>query len=425
MADETEQQLREKIAAQKGLIANLPSLRSIVDETGLTSPETKARAQLIKELSDNEDRLELLIESKRVADVVRLQDELHPPLDSEDCPICLETVKHVNSKTTIRFYCCGGFTCTKCSDERMAKYTAEGFDEMYRGKCPLCREKMPIEGDYKEIGSMLLKHANKGKAWAQMHVGNKYFNGRNGYDLDRERGLKLIEESADQRDPDGLLHLALALAYSGETLERDESKYVHYLKEAADLGHPDAQLQLALTYERQDNEKMLLHYITLAASRGDSTACCLLGGYFTNADCGLPKSLILAKHYSEKSLEVDSFEPDDKPVSAYNFSLASLHLGLERYEGVLNIPGHSPIPTILFWARKAQEGESLPIIGGATKLISIIEAKEKSRCTNCRKEAEGSSFKRCVRCLGAWYCGKECQVQHWKAGHKVDCIKRK
>ena len=165
---------------------------------------------------------------------------------------------------------------------------------------------------------------------------------------------------------------------------------------------------------------MLLHYITLAASQGDSTACCLLGGYFTNADCGLPKSLILAKHYSEKSLEVDSFDS----ISAYNFSLASLHLGLERYEGVLNIPGHSPIPTILFWARKAQEGESLPIKGGATKLISIIEAKVKGHCANCRKEAECSSFKRCVRCLGAWYCGKECQVQHWKAGHKIDCISR-
>jgi len=34
------------------------------------SPETKARAQLIKELSDNEEQLELLLESKRVAAAV-------------------------------------------------------------------------------------------------------------------------------------------------------------------------------------------------------------------------------------------------------------------------------------------------------------------------------------------------------------------
>eukprot|EP00985_Skeletonema_marinoi_P010947 scaffold5153_cov100-Skeletonema_marinoi.AAC.1 len=371
MADEMEQQLREKIASQKASIVNLPTLTNIFHETGLSSPETKARAQLIKELSDNEEQLELLLESKRIAAVIRLQDELHPPEYSEDCPICLETIKHVNNTTTSRFFCCGGFTCKKCSEERKAKGKEEGFDEMYRAKCPLCRERMPKEGEFKKVNSLVLEHANKGRAWAQMHVGIKYFHGVNGYDLDKERGLKLIEESADQRDPDGLLQLACVC--KGETLERDESKYVHYLKEAADLGHPRAQRLLALTYERQDNEKMLLHYITLAASQGDSIACCLLGGYFTNADCGLPKSLILAKHYSEKSLEVDSFDS----ISAYNFSLASLHLGLERYEGVLNIPGHSPIPTILFWARKAQEGESLPIKGGATKLISIIEAKER------------------------------------------------
>eukprot|EP00984_Skeletonema_dohrnii_P024012 scaffold13118_cov79-Skeletonema_dohrnii-CCMP3373.AAC.2 len=70
MADEMEQQLREKIASQKASIANLPTLTSIVHETGVSSPETKARAQLIKELSDNEEQLELLLESERVAAVV-------------------------------------------------------------------------------------------------------------------------------------------------------------------------------------------------------------------------------------------------------------------------------------------------------------------------------------------------------------------
>ncbi len=95
--DDKEQQLRENIASQKAAIADLPSLSSIVEETGITSPETKARAQLIKELSDKEEQLELLIESERVAAVVRLQDELYPPQCPEDCPICLETTKHVNS----------------------------------------------------------------------------------------------------------------------------------------------------------------------------------------------------------------------------------------------------------------------------------------------------------------------------------------
>jgi len=58
---------------------------------------TKSVVEHIKELSDNEEKLELLIESKRVAAAVRLQDELHPPQNSEDCPICFE-----NSNMCIR-----------------------------------------------------------------------------------------------------------------------------------------------------------------------------------------------------------------------------------------------------------------------------------------------------------------------------------
>jgi len=118
--------LREKIASQKASIVNLPMLTSIVDETGITSPETKARAQLIKELSDNEEQLDCWnLSGWRVAAVVRLRDELHPPQNSEDCPICLETIKLVNSTTIIRLFCCGGLICKQCSDERAAKYKSE------------------------------------------------------------------------------------------------------------------------------------------------------------------------------------------------------------------------------------------------------------------------------------------------------------
>jgi|SaaInl74LU_5_DNA_1037368.scaffolds.fasta_scaffold08578_2 TPR repeat protein len=112
-----------------------------------------------------------------------------------------------------------------------------------------------------------------------------------------------------------------ALAYEGEILDRDESKYVYYLKEAADLGHQGAQGTLGLAYNRQKEDKTSLHYITLAASQGDPKACGTLGSYFLNAECGLSKSLILAKHYSEKSLEDDE---EYEPLFACNFSLALL-----------------------------------------------------------------------------------------------------
>jgi len=195
MADEMEQQLREEIAAQKGLIANLAPLRSITRETGLSSPETKARVQLIEELSDNEEKLQLLLESKRVAAAVRLQDELHPPLNSEDCPICLETIKHVNRMTIKRLFCCGGWICKQCGFERI-KDEEEGLADKFRGKCPLCRESIPDANDHKKIMTLTSNHANKGRAWAQANVGTWYLRGMHDFALDKEKGLHAVHQTS-------------------------------------------------------------------------------------------------------------------------------------------------------------------------------------------------------------------------------------
>ena len=97
-----------------------------------------------------------------------------------------------------------------------------------------------------EASSVAIKHAKNGKAWAQFQIGLYHSHGLFGFSLDEEKGLQLIKQAAEQRDSDALLELALALAYSGETLEPDEEKYMHYLKEAADLGHPGAQQMLGI-----------------------------------------------------------------------------------------------------------------------------------------------------------------------------------
>ncbi len=346
--------------------------------------------------------------------VVKLQDELHPPENSGDCPICLETIKFVNSTTTKRLFCCGGWICKQCFEERDANGEKEGFDTMFSNKCPLCRESFSVDG--KEAGAMVLEHSNKGKAWAQIQIEIGLWcldtteRKKCGLSFDEKKSRELIEQAADQGDPDALYWMAIE--YGDE-----EMSNMHYLRKAADLGIHLAQYDLALFYDKNNEKEKYLHYITLAASQGHSKSYTALGALFIHAECGLTQSLILAKHYAGKSLE-DAY-------AIFNFSYASLFLEKERYEEFMDIPGHSPIPTFLFWGRRAMEG-NLPVEFKdiVIKFISELENHVKSRCANCRKETGCSSFKRCVRCLAAWYCGKECQVQHWKAGHKIDCIKK-
>jgi len=42
-------------------------------------------------------------------------------------------------------------------------------------------------------------------------------------------------------------------------------------------------------------------------------------------------------------------------------------------------------------------------------------------CDECLQHTE--DLKRCTRCKEVWYCGKKCQTQAWKNGHKVWCGK--
>ncbi len=188
--------------------------------------------------------------------------------------------------------------CKQCADERTSNMERHGFDVNFRSKCPFCREEMAI--DDKKVGAKILKHSNRGRAWAQHQIGRCYSNemiGKNyGIPFDKEKGLQLLKQAADQRDSDALLEIAMTFFPS----ERDESKHMHYLKEAADLGHPFAQGKLGDAYRSKD-DKGRLHYMTLAASQGiPPRACVELGNMFMIGECGLAKSSILGKRYHEE-----------------------------------------------------------------------------------------------------------------------------
>ena len=47
-------------------------------------------------------------------------------------------------------------------------------------------------------------------------------------------------------------------------------------------------------------------------------------------------------------------------------------------------------------------------------------AERVRRCECCGTEGAN---KCCAACKDTWYCGRECQAKHWKAGHKTKCFK--
>jgi hypothetical protein len=42
-------------------------------------------------------------------------------------------------------------------------------------------------------------------------------------------------------------------------------------------------------------------------------------------------------------------------------------------------------------------------------------------CSFCNEHYKRTALRKCAQCLGVLYCSRECQVKHWKDGHKQHC----
>ena len=62
--------------------------------------------------------------------------------------------------------------------------------------------------------------------------------------------------------------------------------------------------------------------------------------------------------------------------------------------------------------------------------VSVEEMKNNKmilqHCANCNQQEPAlGDFKKCNQCKAVVYCGRQCQLAHWKAGHKKVCAKKK
>ncbi|KAK3267031.1 hypothetical protein CYMTET_24389 [Cymbomonas tetramitiformis] len=60
---------------------------------------------------------------------------------------------------------------------------------------------------------------------------------------------------------------------------------------------------------------------------------------------------------------------------------------------------------------------------GSKAGANIAKAQDMSGCSNpsCKAQISSSELKRCGACKKTQYCKKECQLAHWKNGHKQEC----
>jgi hypothetical protein len=227
----------------------------------------------------------------------------HPHKEADTCCVCLEDLQ-VDISTVVRMTCCGKAIHLHCRDN----FFGSSLSREQKDKCPHCQVKLPAteaQEDFERVRGW----ADKGKAWAQVELGNAYKSGQ-GVEQSYEKAIEYYALALQQDDPNAMYNLAYMYLH-GEGVTKSIEIAIGLYTQAANQGHASAQLNLGCFYRNgegvvqsfelarewyikaavQDNETALQNIQGLDKYEGRTTPtilCC--------STCGKPKTPLRPLH---------------------------------------------------------------------------------------------------------------------------------
>jgi TPR repeat protein len=273
----------------------------------------------------------------------------------------------VGANTFARLTCCGKAMHKHC-DKRVK---GSKMSLAQKNRCPECRQKVP---DTEEEGVKQIRvWVDKGKAWAQTTLANKYKFGT-GVPQSYEKAIEYLNMAIKQGDPNAMYALATSYA-QGQGVAQS-------LETAAELN-------------------------ALAANRGHATAQYNLGCFYHNGT-GVAQSY-------EKSIELWTLAAEQEHGEA-QYNLGLLYV---QGQGV----AQSNDKARKWWLKAALDEHENAIKN--LKLLDQQEGKTTPTLPCCATCGTPKTTRRplhaCSQCHTTQYCNRDCQMNHWRAGHKREC----
>ena len=276
--------------------------------------------------------------------------------------------------------------------------------------CPMCREILAATDQevFRVVQSRAEQH---GWDWAQYKLGMCYLNGR-GVKADPKKAVIWFQKAAAQGKHQAEHELGEIYNF-GKGLKRSPPEAARWYRKAADAGFALSQYGLGNMLNRGDgvpkNMTEGARLLSLGAEQGVDEAQCALAYCYENGE-GLEPSLDKSLYWNKKAAD------QGNATAMANYGGNLLFIAAAKYQGSVEVVGHSPVPEALYWARKSVAAGNTD----AKSLVLQLETAIGKVCTNCQKRTV--ELQQCSRCKAAMYCGTPCQKAHWKAGHKMDCV---
>ena len=329
------------------------------------------------------------------------EQESSGPSNADDCCLKCGTTSWsaLTWRSTERTWLigCGRQVCKSCHDEAVEKIREAAVDE----GAILDDVAMELQLPDNVAMEKLREHAEAGLAWAQYELGQRC-----------EMGAQGVEQNlADAAYWYGLAHAqkyALAEATLGalhmvgwDGAEKDYAEAKRLLKSASSKGDARAQRFLAQIYDGglgvPASQSSALMWLEQAAEQGFAAAQADLGFFYEHGR-GVTANWKTARKWYKLAAEQGERNAQ--------FLLGGL---------LLNKRGEKALPMAMRLCRQAASQAHLDAID----TLIQMEHNLKRSCAHCRAIKE--NLTRCSRCKAAYYCGADCQMAHWKAGHASEC----
>ena len=364
------------------------------------------------------------------------------------CPICLEVIPAIDPEDVmlVCMACCGANCHHHCfKDWEMRK----AIDPTMSRGCFHCRSSNNNVGTdrarIKYLEKMTLTGSTVSRGHALFEVGNAYSIGACGKKRSLEKALESYQKSADLGHKRAEAKIALICHYGdcdGMPAPKSPEKAMEMAQRAAEQGQSTAQLLLGTMLRQNDsgmNTAIEAHRLVALSAyqgathgmlelekiyyqqyqnpfrepiksiQGSRRECLLLSLYWAGRACNRKGDELTPEAFMQLKM---------KFITHFHTTMGMYWHKRPSFSFDTNT-GYSHIP-FLTSIRKG-------CVSANTKNAFQIDDVWKHICANCGKQGmtltgdKECVLKQCARCKSFSYCSKECQVKHWKAGHKVDC----
>ena len=450
MSEDSTFNIEDFLSSAKEAKAGIYSDGPEVTPQQLANEIKAAKAEFSEVIKEEFKRIKVFVDQENDR-ILELRGQSEAP---ETCPICLEVIPAIfmEGEEVGDLACCG----VSCHQKCFATWDIRRrTDPTISSACFHCRSNG--HSDTSERGltnhweKLILTGSTVSKGKALKEFGVVYENGQSGKERNLKKALEYYEKAAEMGNSDAQAVIADIFHY-GEFHElpipKCSQKAMDMAKRAVDQGHPRAQARLGICLNQQHDSgkgastEQADRLFALSAYQGDVCGIRQREQFYAKQFENLKQCkragssqymreiVILRLYWSGRLCNKERNELSRNELNFHKVNFVVVFqammkkiwhrrpcLELDPLTGYSHIPFLTSIYSVL---RKEWHDHEYTNAGAHGDMLKIIIWKQ--ICANCGRQRDKECIlKQCARCQVFSYCSKKCQVQHWKAGHKVDC----